>query len=102
MCVPAGKILLHHTAIHDALDVVGAVSALARLASGPGEVPFANPEIKLFLLRDCTWIRLRRRLLSSKNGREEEKQGNFRHGFTHGSDASAWKTLVHLAHGRGF
>jgi hypothetical protein len=45
----AGKVFFDDAAIHYPLNVVGAMVDFSGLLAGPGQVPFADPEIKLFL-----------------------------------------------------
>jgi len=70
------EILLHDAAVHDAPDAVGAVAHFAWLFTGPGQIPLANPKIKLFLLlslaRSCLGFGrcLRKKRKSEKRERE--------------------------------
>src|SRR6185369_6733424 len=52
------EILLDDAAVQNSPDAVGSVSRLARIVSRPGQVPFAHPELQLFLLRLRTRLRL--------------------------------------------
>ena len=49
--VLAGEIFLNDAVVHDALDRVRAMAGFTGILAGPSEVPFADPEIKLLLLR---------------------------------------------------
>ena len=46
-----GEIFLHHTAIENARDVVGAVAGFSCGLARPGSVPATNPEVELLLFR---------------------------------------------------
>src|SRR2546423_5744488 len=56
----AGETLVHDAAVEDTLNAVRAVADFTRLLSGPGQAPFADPEVELLLLGTAArWCRRR-------------------------------------------
>ena len=75
--VGAGEIFLDDAAFENSLDAVRPVISLAPTISWPGQVPFADPELELLLLRLRAGLGLRRRIVlpgASQAGQDRRQQ----------------------------
>src|ERR1700716_2297058 len=70
----AGEIFLDDAAFENSLDAVRPMISLTRIISRPGQVPLADPELELLLLRLRTGLGLRRRIVMPGAGEAGQKQ----------------------------
>jgi hypothetical protein len=70
--IGAGEIFLDDAAVKNSLDAVRLVTGLSRIISWPGQVPFADPELELFLLRLRAGLGLRRRVALSQASQDQD------------------------------